>query len=145
MFKNQLNSIIALSLLILAIGCDKACKQNVHDRAAVVNSTGRPVTVNFCKGRFYGETQVTIPASASVQEVDLGTRQETKAQGGLNASCENVSDMKLDMGISLSPNSYGQVKLCYDDSTGENLIIEAYQMCPADTLEQTSTAPCVQY
>ncbi|HEY8269936.1 MAG TPA: hypothetical protein VIG33_03545 [Pseudobdellovibrionaceae bacterium] len=46
------------------------------------------------------------------------------------------------MGISLSPDSYDQVKLCFDDVKNQYTIVETYKACPAEFLEQTTADPC---
>jgi hypothetical protein len=142
MYKNRVVSAIAVSLLFLSVGCDKLCKKTVQDFANVQNMTGRPLTLSVCKGRVYGEVEAEIEMSGISQEIDLGSREASEVKGGPTGSCNDVSDSKTQMGITLSPNSFGQVKLCYNESTHLNLVVEAYQTCPSGYLEQISAVPC---
>lgn len=143
MYKNRIYSILALGLVFLAVGCDKACKSTVQDFATIQNTTGRQLTLNVCKGRSYGEVQTTVVANGVSQQVSLGSHEGTTVQGGLDAtkSC-SASNSTMEMGISLAPASFGQVKLCYDEASKLNVVVENYQSCPSGYLEQTSTGSC---
>lgn len=143
MYKNRIYSILALGLIFLTVGCDKVCKSTVQDFATIQNTTGRQLTLNVCKGRSYGEVQVVVVANGIIQEVSLGSHDGTTIQGGLDAtkSC-SASNSPMEMGISLAPSSFGQVKLCYNKASKLNVVVENYQACPSGYLEQTSTGPC---
>jgi hypothetical protein len=143
MHKDFISSIFILALAVFSLGCDKLCKKTVQDFATIQNATGRQLVLGVCKGRAYGEVQMNVAPSTSSQEVDLGSRQDGEVRGGPTASCSGVSDSRQDMGISLAQSSFGQVKLCYNDSEKLNVIVENYQSCPSGYLEQTSTGPCV--
>lgn len=143
MYKNHIYSILALGLVFLTASCDKACKSTVQDFATIQNMTGRQLTLNVCKGRIYGEVQVMLEANGMSQDVSIGFHEGTTVHGGLDAtkSCSD-SNSKMEMGISLAPSSYGQVKICYDEVSKLNVVVENYQACPSGYLEQTSTGPC---
>ena len=148
MLKNQIYSFLILSFALLSFGCDKVCKSTVQDFARVQNTTGRPLTLNLCKGRSLGEVQSSIPAEQDSQNIDIGTHEKTNVQGGMDAakSCDSVSaSSETETRISLAPASFGQVKLCYEQSSGLNLIVEMNQLCPEGYLEQTSTGSCSSF
>jgi hypothetical protein len=134
-------SLFIVGLIFLTVGCDKLCKSSVQDFATVQNTTGRQLTLNVCKGTSYGEVQTVVSDNGVIQEVGLGAREADSVQGGMNSnqSC-SASDSK--MRISLAPASFGQVKLCYDEASKLNVIVENYQACPYGFLEQTSTGSC---
>lgn len=133
---------LLLSFVVLSVGCDKLCKKTVEDVATIQNMTGHQISLNVCKGRTYGEAQIAIPANAISNEISLGTHEDSEVRGGPGASCSGVSNSKTTMSLSLSPNSFGQVKLCYEEASKTNLIVETSQSCPSGFLEQTSTGPC---
>jgi hypothetical protein len=122
---------------------DKACKSNVQDFATFQNATGRQLTLNLCQGRIYGEVQTLVLADGINQEVALGSHEGTTVQGGIDAakSC-SAAQSKMEMGISLAPTSFSQVKLCYDEVSKLNVVVENHQSCPSGYLEQTTTGSC---
>jgi hypothetical protein len=133
---------LGILLSFISIGCDKVCKKTVEDVATIQNHTGRPLSLFLCKGRAYGETMVTISRESSAYELNLGAREASEVKGGPGQSCDGVRGEKTNMGVSLSPKSFDQVKLCYDDKSLSNLFIEIFQNCPTGMLEQTSAEPC---
>ncbi|MEK6553985.1 MAG: hypothetical protein AABZ31_01995 [Bdellovibrionota bacterium] len=143
MDKSRIYSILILALVFLTAGCDKACKSTIQDFATIQNTTGMQLGLNVCKGSSYGEVQAIVSASGTHQEVSLGSRKGTKIQGGMEAmkSC-SASESKMEMEISLSPASFGQVRLCYDEVSKLYVVIKNYQSCPSGYLEQVSTGPC---
>jgi len=148
MFKNQIYSFLLLSFALLSLGCDKVCKSTVQDFAKVQNTTGRELTLNLCKGRSLGEVQSSISADQNSQSLDIGTHEKTNVQGGMDAakSCDSVSTLsETETRISLAPASFGQVKLCYEQSSALNVIVEMNEPCPDGYLEQTSTGSCSQF
>lgn len=140
---NHFYSIFLLGFLFLTVGCDKTCLSTVQDYATIQNTTGRTLTLNVCKGRNFGEVQAMIVASGVDQNVSLGSHEGTTVQGGLDASKScSASTSKMQMGITLAPSSFGQVKLCYDPSSNVNIVVENYQSCPSGYLVQTTTGSC---
>ena len=128
----------------LAFGCDKVCKKTVQDVATIQNTTGKELNLKICKGRHAGEASATITASNDKLEDDLGTRQSGKVRGGPTATCDSVKDTKDKMSITLTEQSFAEVKLCYQESLGENVIVAKTASCPVDFLEQTSAGPCTE-
>jgi len=128
----------------MSFGCDRLCKKNVEDVANVQNFTNRPLSLFVCKGQTYGEVSIFVPANSDTNEVSLGTRETSEVRGGPTATCSDVNSEKAILRISLSEKSFGQVKLCYDEFTGKNAVVEVSQNCPSGYLEQTSTGPCTK-
>jgi|GEM_PF-2854274 len=143
MSKNAITSIVVLGFLFLSVACDKVCNKTVEDFATVQNTTGRQLNLSVCKGHSYGEVQAVVLMDNTSNEVSLGSHQEDDIKGGMDAvgACSS-SNSKSAMGISLSPNSFGQVKLCQDQASTLYVVVEASQTCPTGMLEQTSTSPC---
>lgn len=143
MIRKILFAVLSLQFCLMTVACDKLCKKTVEDVVNIQNLTGRQLSLSICKGRAYGEAQITIPQSATMNEISLGSREESEVVGGTGASCSGVSGGgKITLGITLSPQSFGQVKLCFDDIHNANVLVDNYQLCPTGYMEQTSTANC---
>jgi hypothetical protein len=143
MYKKHIYSFLALGFVFLTVGCDKVCRTTVQDFAKVQNTTGREVTLNVCKGKIYGEAQAILAVDQTVRELSLGTHEGLDIQGGMDASKKcSTETKKMEMGIALSPTSFGTVKLCYNEISKLNVVVENHQSCPSDFLEQTSAEPC---
>ncbi len=132
---------LSIILVLLLSGCDKVCNKSTQDVAQIQNMTGRTLKLSVCKGRNLGEVETELPPDTYKNEINLGVRADSEIRGG-PGGCSGVQDGKAIVGLTLAPTSYSTVKLCYNDVTKENLIIELQQSCPVNFLEQTSTGPC---
>lgn len=142
MYKKQLTSFLALGFVLFSFGCDKVCKKTVQDFATVQNTTGRELQLKVCKGKDLSATKAALAVSGTNQEVDLGKRQEQELHGGATASCRAVENSKQEMHFALSPESFEDVKLCYDETSKLNLLVNKDEDCPKGYLEQVSADPC---
>lgn len=112
-------TLILFSFGLLFAGCDKVCKNTIDEYVVVQNSTGRALSLSVCKGRSLGMANINVAQGMNDIEVKLGQREGTEVRGGPTASCSGVTDERQSVGISLAPNSYGQVKLCYDETSNK--------------------------
>lgn len=142
MMKRLILLTVGLFYCFLNIGCDKSCKKSVEEVATIQNMTGRTLSLSICKGRIYGEAQITLDRDSRLNQQSLGTREDSEIKGGFGDVCSGVKDDTQTMEIALAPGSFGQVKLCYDDANKRNVVVEAYQLCPTGFMEQTAIATC---
>lgn len=143
MTQKQLTSLLALGFIFFTFGCDKVCKKTVQDFATVQNATGRELKLKVCKGgKNLGEAQTALAVTTSNQEVNLGLRQEQELRGGPTASCNTVVDAKQETNIALAPESFEDVKLCYNETSKLNILTNKDEDCPEGYLEQVSADPC---
>jgi hypothetical protein len=135
--------LLGLAIVSGLIGCDKACKTTVEDIVTIQNNTGMNITLAVCKGHYGQTTLRLLPTTSGI--VNLGSREETKTQGGIG-TCSSAGNRKeTSTRISLAPMSFGYVKLCYRQFDNTYVVASNYQGCPGDYLEQTTTGPCEDY
>ncbi|MCC2678044.1 MAG: hypothetical protein K0R29_620 [Pseudobdellovibrio sp.] len=122
-------------------GCDSVCKFHVADYAKIQNTTGRVLQLTFCKGR-NGTDPATVPADSLNNEVDIGAHADMEIRGGPTSACDGVSDRREATVIGLTSASFGQVKLCRDQTGENNVIVEIFQTCPTGFSEQLLAEDC---
>jgi len=124
-------------------GCaDKECKQTVQDLAVIHNATGWDLQLYVCKGT-YGESLLRLlPTTSGV--VNIGTHQESTGSEALGV-CKTKNTKNSNVSLSLSPNSYGSVLLCYRQVDNTYIVTLINQGCPAGYVTQSSAEPCPVY
>ncbi len=149
MKQNILNIQRALLLLLFPIltlvGCgDKVCKQTVQDVATIQNMTGYyNLPLFVCKGN-YGESRIQLlPANLGNSGViNIGTHEEVAGNADALGVCKTKNITNNTTPLSLSPNSYGSVLLCYRQIDNVYIVALPSQGCPMDSVEQTSPEAC---
>lgn len=135
--------IIYMTLVVFAfMGCDKACKKVTEDVFTIQNTTGRDITVSLCTNQTYGEVTKNLSLDPTIVQLSLGTREEHVIEGTFFQNCSDSNNGKQNIGVSLSPASFSQFKLCADALAYRHVIVETFQSCPSDYVEQISTGPC---
>jgi hypothetical protein len=138
MFKTRPYPILFLVTALLSGGCDRLCKTTVNDVVMVQNLTGQDLNLTFCKGKVYGQQQVTI-SSQQNGDLVLGTRERSYVRGGPGATCDKNDGERSEMGVALTSQSFGTVKLCrLNDSGSQIAIVNHNQSCPQGSVEQTA-------
>lgn len=137
--------LMLLSPLLILVGCsDKECKQTVQDVAVIQNITGfYNLQLFVCKGN-YGESRIQLmPINYGVTGVvNIGTHEEVVGNADAFGVCKTKNITNNTTQLSLSPNSYGSVLLCYRPLDNTYVVALLSQGCPAGYVEQSSPEAC---
>lgn len=131
-----------LAVVPLFQSCDRLCKKMTEDYVVLQNNTNRALELSICRGKIPGEKEISIPQDSLLNEISLGQHESSEVRGGPTASCSGVQNDRMIFDISLSSKSFGQVKLCFDQSTRKHALVEVHQTCPTGFIEQTSATNC---
>lgn len=137
--------ILILFPLLALVGCgDKECKQTVQDVAVIQNITGfYNLQLFVCKGN-YGESRIQLlPINYGVTgAVNIGTHEEVVGNADAFGVCKTKNITNNSTPLSLSPNSYGSVLLCYRPLDNTYVVALLNQGCPGGYVEQSSPEAC---
>ena len=132
-------SLAVVSLLVSACA-NKNCLR-VHHESAVIqkNELLRPHTLKICKGGSRPSV-VELELDAESTVIPLGSWDSNDRDSRYDGSCADnhlVRDLREQVAVALTADSFNQIKLCYyDKSKSRVALIEPNQPCPAETYEQ---------
>lgn len=127
------------------VGCgDKECKQTVQDVAVIQNMTGYyNLQLFVCKGN-YGESRIQLlPANYGASGVvNIGTHEEVAGKADALGVCKTKNTTNSSIPLTLSPNSYGSVLLCYSQVNNAYIVTLPSQGCPNGYAELATPEGC---